>query len=390
MSRHPLRTWMLTGALAGSLALSCTEPEEPFPNIDELELLQSLHTPTRTPPKDLTNKYGDNPAAAALGERLFKDPRLSSCGDISCQSCHDGEGRSVDTPKATGCGNQQTGRNPPSVLNSGYSTWFMWDGRADRLWNQALLPLLSPVEMASSPDILRTRLKEAYVADYLAVFGREPKDETDDNVLLANFGKAIAAYERTLIRNDAPFDQDVIRFLDAVKAGKAEQDPAWLGLKTFVRKGQCAACHKGPTLSDDQFHNVGVKDLSDSHRGVAAAAPTMLNDWPFNSAGPYSDAPSGVEATRLQRLGNDLKEKAAELEGAYKTPTLRNVELTAPYMHTGEVKTLEDVVELYNKGGEPSGNYAGVVSQTIKPLELTDAEKQALVKLLKSMTGAAK
>jgi cytochrome c peroxidase len=391
MSRHPLRTWMLAGALAGSLALSCTEPEEPFPNIDELELLQSLHTPTRAPPKDPTNKYGDNPAAAALGLKLFKDPGLSSCGNISCQSCHDGEGRSVDTPKATGCGNQQTGRNPPTVINSGYSTWFMWDGRADRLWNQALLPLLSPVEMASNPTILRNRLSAAYASEYHALFGKTP-DETDDNTLLANFGKVIAAYERTLNRNDAPFDQDVLRFIEAAKAGKAEQDPAYLGLKTFVRKGQCAACHKGPMLSDDQFHNIGVKDLSEGKRGVAAAAPAMLDltEWPFNSAGPYSDAPTGVESTRLQRLDSDLKEKAAELEGAYKTPTLRNVELTAPYMHTGEVATLEDVIELYNKGGEPSGNFAGVVSETIKPLDLTDEEKQALVKLLESMTGAAK
>lgn len=388
MSRHPLRTWMLTGALAGSLALSCT-PEEPFPNVDELELLQSLHSPTKAPPKDPTNKYGDNPAAASLGLRLFKDSGLSKCGNISCQSCHDGEGRTVDTPKATGCDGQQTGRNPPSVLNAGYSTWFMWDGRADRLWNQALLPLLSPVEMASSPAILRARLSELYAEDYRALFGKLPSEETDDNVLLANFGKAIAAYERTLVRNDATFDQDVIRFLDAVQAGKAESDPAYLGLKTFVRKGQCAACHKGPSLSDDQFHNIGVKDPSDSHRGVAAAASTMLG-WPFNSAGPYSDAPSGVESSRLQRLSSDLQEKGAELEGAFKTPTLRNVELTAPYMHTGGLEKLEDVVELYNKGGEPAGNYAGVVSKTIKPLDLTNEEKQALVKLLKSMTGAAK
>ncbi|WNG41121.1 cytochrome-c peroxidase [Archangium violaceum] len=389
MSRHPLRTWMLAGALAGSLGLSCREPEEPFPNIDELELLQSLHTPTHAPPKDPTNKYGDNPAAAALGERLFKDPGLSRCGTVSCQSCHDGEGRTVDTPTATGCDGQLTGRNPPTVLNSGYSTWFMWDGRADRLWNQALLPLLSPVEMASSPDILRARLSELYAEDYRALFGKLPAEETDENLLLANFGKAIAAYERTLNRNDAPFDQDVVRFLAAVEAGTAEKDPAYLGLKTFVRKGQCAACHKGPMLSDDQFHNVGVKDQSGSQRGVATAGTEMLA-WPFNSAGPYSDAPTGVESTRLQRLSSDLREKASEMEGAYKTPTLRNVTLTAPYMHTGEVKTLEDVIELYDKGGEASGSYAGVVSETIKPLELTDEEKRALLKLLESMTGAAK
>jgi cytochrome c peroxidase len=265
----------------------------------------------------------------------------------------------------------------------------MWDGRADRLWNQALLPLLSPIEMNSNAGILRARLSAEYAEEYRALFGKPPSEETDDNQLLAHFGKAIAAYERTLTRNNAPFDQDVRRFLDAVEAGKAEEDPAYLGLKTFVRKAQCSACHKGPMLSDDQFHNIGVKDQSDGQRGVAVAATPML-DWTFNSAGPYSDAPAGIESARLQRLRSDLREKAPELEGAYKTPTLRNVKLTAPYMHTGEVKTLEDVIELYDKGGEPAGNYAGVVSMTIKPLELTAEEKKALLKLLESMTGAAR
>ncbi|HEX8441320.1 cytochrome-c peroxidase [Archangium sp.] len=383
MSRHPLRTWMLAGALAGSMA--CTA-EEPFPNAAELEQLESLHSPTRRPPLDPTNKYGDNAQAAALGDRLFDDVKLSSCGTIACRSCHDTVSGTVDTPTALGCNANRTGRNPPTILNSGYSTWFMWDGRADRLWNQALLPLLSPIEMASSPAILRDRLTEAYAEDYRALFGKLPAEENDEQ-LLANFGKAIAAYERTLNRNDAPFDQDVLRFIQAAEAGKAEEDPAYLGLKTFLRKGQCIACHKGPMLSDDQFHNIGVRDASASKAGVALAAGPML-DWVFNSSGPYSDARTGIESSRLQRLGSDLVRKGPELEGAYKTPTLRNVELTGPYMHTGEAQTLEDVIELYDKGGEPLGSFAGKVAETIKPLELTDEEKKALVKLLKSMTGA--
>lgn len=384
MSRHSLRSWMLAGALLGSLGLACT-PEEPFPNDDELEKIKSLHTPTRKPPVDPTNQYGDNPQAAALGTKLFNDEKLSACGTVSCKSCHDGPGRTVNTAGAKGCGGV-TGRNPPTVLNSGYDTWYMWDGRADRLWNQALLPLTSPVEMASNATILRNRLSEAYAADYQAVFGKAVADEQDER-LMANFGKAIAAYERTLNHVDAPFDADVIRFLQAVDAGTAEKDPAYLGLKTFVRKGACVECHKGPMLSDDQFHNIGVKDSSDSRRGVAAVAGNMIK-WVFNSAGPYSDAPAGIESGRLTRLGTDLTAKAADLEGAYKTPSLRNVDLTAPYMHTGELNTLEDVVNLYNNGGDTSGDYAGHVSVTIKKLDLTDEEKAALVKLLKSLTGA--
>ncbi|HSP81314.1 MAG TPA: cytochrome-c peroxidase, partial [Myxococcaceae bacterium] len=149
----------------------------------------------------------------------------------------------------------------------------------------------------------------------------------------------------------------------------------------------CIACHKGAMLSDDMFHNIGVKDTSEGAPGVLAAGGALL-DWAFNAQGPYSDRNNGTEAGRLQRLGNDLTAKAGELEGAFKTPTLRNVALTAPYMHTGDVATLEEVIDLYDKGGEPAGSFAGVVSETITPLELTDEEKQSLVKLLESMTGA--
>jgi cytochrome c peroxidase len=385
MSRIGLRTLGLMGLLLGTA--SCTPEEEAFPNEAELEQLRALHTPSPRPPVDPTNQYGDNPAAAALGDRLFDDPKLSSCGTVSCKSCHDGEGKSVPEATALGCDGKRTGRNPPSTLNSGYITWFMWDGRADRLWNQALLPLLSPIEMNSNPAILRDRLSSPeYAEDYRKVFGVLPSQEPEER-LLANFGKAIAAYERTQNRVDAPFDRDVVRFIAAAEAGQAEADPAYLGLKTFLRKGQCIACHKGPMLTDDLFHNIGVKDGSEGKSGVAAAAGALL-DWAFNAAGAYSDRPTGVDAGRLQRLRADLTQKPGTFEGAFKTPTLRNVTLTAPYMHTGELATLEDVIELYNKGGEPTGSFAGVVTETIKPLELKDEEKKALADLLKSMTGA--
>ncbi len=387
MSRIGVRTVALMGLLLG--ASSCTQEEEAFPNPAELEQLRALHSPLRRPPVDPTNQYGDNPAAVALGTRLFNDPKLSSCGTVSCKSCHDGEGKTVPEATALGCDGNRTGRNPPTILNSGYSTWYMWDGRADRLWNQALLPLLSPVEMNSNPAILRDRLSGLeYAEEYRAVFGVLPSEEQEER-LLANFGKVIAAYERTQNRVDAPFDRDVIRFIAAAEAGpeQAEADPAYLGLKTYFRKGQCIACHKGPMLSDDQFHNIGVKDGSEGKLGVAAAGSALL-DWAFNASGPYSDKPVGTEAGRLQRLRADLAQKPATFEGAFKTPTLRNVELTAPYMHTGELATLEDVIELYDKGGESAGSFAGVVTDTIKPLELTAEEKKALVDLLKSMTGA--
>ena len=366
------------------LAGGC-ESEPPFPSFEELERLNELHTMTRKPPADSTNRLADNPAAASLGDRLFKDKALSGCGTVSCESCHSGEGKTVDTAVVNGCGGP-TGRNPPTTLNADYNRWFMWDGRADRLWNQALLPMLSPIEMASSPAIVRARLTQAYAGEYQELFNKSPEATGDDEVL-ANVGKLLQAYQRTTNRTQAPFDEDVKRFMAAVDAGTEEQDPAYLGLKTYFRKGQCIACHKGVTMSDNLFHNIGVKDQSEGAPGQLAAARPLL-DWQFNAAGIYSDNRTGFDASRLGSLRSDLATKGFELEGAYKTPTLRNIALTKPYMHTGELATLADVVEFYNKGGDAAGSFVGIKAETIKKLDLDEAEKAALVTLLESMTGA--
>jgi cytochrome c peroxidase len=382
VSMHVNRLMILVSV--GLLAGGC-DSEDPFPTFAEMEQLQGLHTMTRKPPADSTNRLADNPAAASLGNRLFKDKALSSCGTVSCESCHGGPGKTVETPVVNGCGGP-TGRNPPTTLNADYNRWFMWDGRADRLWNQALLPMLSPIEMASSPAIVRARLTAAYAGEYQELFSKSP-DQTSDSELLANVGKLIQAYERTTNRTQAPFDEDVKRFLAAVDAGTEEEDPAFLGLKTYVRKGQCIVCHKGQTMSDNLFHNIGVKDKSAGAPGQVAAVQALL-DWEFNAAGALSDNRNGLDASRLGTLRSDLANKSAEMEGAYKTPTLRNIALTGPYMHTGELATLADVVEFYNKGGEPVGQFAGTKTETIKELDLTDEEKAALVKVLESMTGA--
>nr|WP_246357117.1 cytochrome c peroxidase [Pyxidicoccus fallax] len=378
-----MRASVLALALGG-LGLAC-DTEEAFPNVDELDQLRSLHTQTRQPPKDPTNRVDGVARAEQLGDLLFHDAGLSRCGTVSCQSCHGGEGRTVDTALAEGCDGKRTLRNPPTVLNAAYNRWFMWDGRADRLWSQAILPLLNPDEMNSDAQVVAARLQsvESYRTEYQALFGREPAAESGD-VLLANVGKVLAAYQRTLVKVDAPFDEDVRRFLAAVDAGTAEEDPAYLGLKTFVRKGQCIVCHKGPSLSDDLFHNIGVEDTGPGSGGQWASLEGLLG-WSFNAEGRYSDAPSGSDALRLRALRTQAKQ--LELEGAFRTPSLRNVALTAPYMHTGAQATLEEVIDFYNEGGDAAGTFVGQKTETLVPLELTDAEKRALVDLLKSMTG---
>ncbi len=372
-------------AAVGLLASAC-ESEEPFPSGEELERLGELHTMTRKPPADPTNRFADDPRAASLGNRLFHDPGLSGCGTVSCASCHDGEGKTVSTATAEGCNGNRTGRNPPTTLNADYNRWFMWDGRSDRLWNQAILPMTSPIEMDSNATVVRARLMAAYAGEYQELFGKTP-EQTGDDELLANVGKMLQAYERTTNRTDAPFDTDVRRFIAAVEAGTEESDPAYLGLKTYFRKAQCIVCHKGVTLADNLFHNIGVKDTSASADGQLAAAQPLL-DWTFNAAGLYSDKRDGLDATRLGTLRSDLTTKSAELQGAYKTPTLRNIALTAPYMHTGELATLEEVIDFYDKGGEAAGSFAGIKTETMVELKLTTEEKEALVKLLESMTGA--
>ncbi|MBE4746607.1 cytochrome-c peroxidase [Corallococcus sp. ZKHCc1 1396] len=380
-----------TALLALALMGTGCESEAPFPTEDELDQLSTLHTPSVKPEVDPTNRFGDNAAAASLGHRLFEDPGLSRCGTVSCRGCHAGESYTVETATAEGCDGQRTERNPPSLLNAGYNRWFMWDGRADRLWSQAVLPLTNPVEMDSNAEVVRARLvaEPTYVAEYTQLFGTAPGDEPDGDRLMANVGKVLAAYQRTLNRTDSPFDADVRRFLQAVAAGTQEQDPAYLGLKTFIRKGQCVVCHKGRMLTDDKFHNLGLKDAGAGKRGHADAVEPLLS-WKFNAAGLFSDAPAGMDAARLPTLRTQVQGKPDEVVGAFRTPTLRNVALSAPYMHTGAEKTLEDVIDFYNEGGDPEGTFTGVRTVSIVKLDLSTEEKQSLVTLLKSMTGVAR
>lgn len=376
------------------LTTACAEdPRGPFPNDAELSKLRALHSLPSKPPPDATNRIADDPAAAALGKRFFHEPKFSSCGTVSCSTCHDGEGLAYPEKMAEGCDGKQTARNAPTLLNVGHGTFYMWDGRADRLWSQALLPLMDPNEMNSDVsrvlEVITSDVAEGgYASTYEAVFGAPATGDDEDarNLVLANFGKAVAAYERTLSRTESAFDRDVRRFIAAAQAGHAESDPAYLGLKTFLRTGNCALCHKGPALTDDTFHNIGLTDHSDGAAGAASKLPTLWTSV-FNASGAYSDAPKGEAASRLQNLRVEVEADPDAFEGAFKTPTLRNVALTAPYMHTGELATLLDVVEFYDRGGDPDGTFNGVRAESVKPLELTDEEKQALVELLESMTG---
>lgn len=382
---------LLIGLL--SLVGGCTEPWEPTDaQRESLSAMLGLPSAARDP----TNALLGNPAAEALGEVLFEDVGLSSCGTVSCASCHPAPTYTTDTAVGVGCNDAVSARNPPSLLNVGLLEWFMWDGRADRLWSQAALPLLNPVEMASTPAILRARLQEGHAAQWTAIFGVAPETVTDDNQLLADFGKVMAAYQATLLTGESPFDRDVKRFLDLSNQGKGlvQSEPAHLGLFVFVEKGNCITCHKGRTLEDQKFHNVGVEDTTEGRFGRETAVAPLLAS-PLRGDGSYSDNPREL-AGRLANLQSEFATLEAldprrydqEYRGGFKTPSLRNVAETAPYMHTGAYATLEEVIDLYNDGGEDPSLFEGEVNPlTIHKLNLTGEEKRALLELLRSMSA---
>lgn len=282
----------------------------------------------------------DNPqtdAKVRLGQQLYFDPRLSADCTVSCASCHDPKAGWADPRRVSeGVGGAKGTRNAPTVLNAGYNRVQFWDGRSPTLEAQAVGPIQNPVEMQMTMDACIARLQgiAGYVTQFQEVFGTGPSEET--------VGKAIAAFERTIVSKDSPFDRYMAGDKNAMSAAAVR------GMKVFNGHGHCSPCHSGPNFTDGKFHNIGI--------GMAAPKPDV---------GRYAET-------------HDMRDY-----GAFKTPTLRSVELTAPYMHDGSVATLEEVVEVYDRGGDPNPH----LDPLIVPLRLTPGEKRDLVEFLKALTG---
>jgi cytochrome c peroxidase len=283
----------------------------------------------------------DNPLTTAkveLGKKLYFDPRLSADGAISCASCHMPErGFADDAPFSDGVKGQLGDRNSPTVLNRLYSKAQFWDGRAASLEEQALGPVQNPVEMASPLPLMVAGLTKiaAYKPDFQKAFGSE--EITADRV-----AKAIASFERTVLSGDSAFD----RF----QAGdtSAISDSAKRGFAVFMSKGNCAQCHPLPNFTDEGYHNLGV--------GM---------DKPNPDLGRY----------KVTKIEKD--------RGAFKTPTLRDLVNTEPYLHDGSEETIEAVVALVDRGGARNPN----LDPKMKPLRLTKREQADLIEFLKSLTG---
>jgi cytochrome c peroxidase len=355
---------------------SPAEPDEL--TADERAALATL-SPLGPVPPDRTNAVADDPRAVRLGQMLFFDEDLSGSRAISCQTCHDGP--ALDDQRAPNHVSIGAGigiRNTPPVLNSAFYAWANWGGRFDSQWSLVLGAIENPAVMNGSRlEVARTVVAE-YRAEHDALF--PPIDPAFDPALdpatvdrvFANVGKAIAAYMRTLVARDAPFD----RF--AAGDPTAISPAARRGFRLFLQ--HCERCHRGPHFQDDAFHAIGVAQFgahvpaTDLGR-FTDVAPLLAS--PFNTAGPHSDGPS-----RLAGLAQDPAQR-----GQFRTPTLRNVAVTAPYMHAGQLATLEAVVAFYNAGG---GVVDGVgKSAEMKRLGLTDEEQADLVAFLETLTDTA-
>jgi cytochrome c peroxidase len=282
----------------------------------------------------------NNPNAAriALGRALFFDPRLSAKGVMSCSSCHNPALAWTDgLPRAVGHEMKPLGRATPTIANAAFNKLQMWDGRKATLEEQALGPFLSADEQNLPLAELEARVQG--IAGYAPLFERAYPDEGIHAVTIA---KAIASFERTVLSTDSPFDR--------WQRGdtRAVSDSAKRGFVLFNGKAQCVLCHQAPNFTDDGFHNIGLA--------------------------------SNGEAEDVGRFAH---RKVAALKGAFKTPSLRDVALTAPYMHNGVYRTLEETVEHYDRGGDRRDN----LSPNIHPLSLTAVEKTDLVVFMKTLTG---
>jgi cytochrome c peroxidase len=381
---------------------------------DERARLQSMALPPLPPSP--SNTFADNAAAAQLGQQFFFDKRFSGAqlessedlgpagtvAAVSCATCHDPArgGADIRPQGGTSLGAAWTGRNSPTVVNAVHSAWIMWDGRRDSLWSQALGPIEGANEQNSGRLQLARTIFDLYREPYEKVFGPMPGMEdqgrfppsgkpgttTYDNMAMpdkvavnrvfANFGKAIEAYERLLADRSSGFD----RFLAGDETQLSPQ--AIRGAKLFVGKAACNECHSGPMMADGKFHNHGVPQhgtkIPATDRGRADGIGRLLSDE-FNSAGSYSDMNRSDRWSGLHAVDSDL--------GAFKTPTLRNVSQTGPYMHTGGFASLWDVVNWYNQAAGTDGFAGKREAASLVPLHLTNQEMSDLVEFLKALDG---
>ncbi len=356
------------------------------------------------PAADPTNRAADDPEAAELGHQLFFDERLSSNGKVSCATCHQPD-RDFQDGSALAHGVGTTNRRTMPVAGTAFSPFLFWDGRKDSQWAQALGPLESPVEHGGSRAQYAHVIGESHRASYERVFGALPdlsrvpavagpvsdprsaaawsampeRDREAVTRVFVNIGKAMAACERTIRHAPARFD----RYVDGLTStGRPPADvlspDEVAGLRLFVGKANCTQCHNGPLLTNNEFHNTGVRANASvpRDRGRIEGAKNVLADE-FNCRSRWSDA-TAAQCSELEFLKAD----GHELERAFKVPSLRGVAERAPYMHAGQLATLADVLDHYNQAPAAPGGHT-----ELRPLKLNARELRQLEAFLRALSG---
>ena len=416
--RHLLRLSLLaSGAFFG-----CSRSDDPSAPNDtaaphsftesEAAVLQTMW-PLPSLPASPTNAYADDPWAIQLGQYLFFDTGLSASGDIACSSCHDPRSGWSDGLKL-GEGTATGDRHTMSLFNVGYNRWSYWDGRCDTLWCQAISPIEDEREMGNNrvrlahqlthdpllnqayretfgplPDVsswpanARPMPNEEDHEDHQAWLSLTPDEQDAANRVLANIGKSLAAYERTIISRDSPFDQFAEAMLvDGDPNNDVLSNSARRGLSLFIGKAQCHFCHAGAAFTNQEFANIGLADrpwLLPADRGRIDGI-FDLRDNPFRGDGRYSDDPitGAIKIANLTTTG--------EQEGQFKVPSLRSIALSPPYMHGGHFDTLDEAVRHYGDVVETPA--LGHREDMLQTLELSDSEIADIVAFLESLTGA--
>lgn len=418
-------------------------PDANAPALAERQLLASLHYDSAPPPPDPSNRVADDPAARVLGRQLFFDPSLSGplmehdndggpstlgkvgeAGRVSCAGCHLPNSGFVDTRsphKQISLAAGWTRRRTPSLLEVAFAPLYNWDGRRDTLWNQALGVMENAAEFNSGRLLVAQQIYRLYRTPYEAIFGPlpplldttrfpalkpeeagcqekltktgavqvcrgKPGDEAEFDALsgsdqeaatrvAVNAAKAMAAYVRQLRCGASRFDA----WLDGDDA--ALNDSEQRGAALFAGRARCTDCHSGPRLTDDAFHNIGLSPapvavafVDANDRGAADGIALAMDD-PLNSKGAFSDGDRNVLPAAL----------SDGLLGAFRTPSLRCVSVRPSFMHTGQLKTLEQAVAFHARGGDRRGGYPG--QSELTPLDLNEVDQADLVAFLRSLDG---
>ena len=392
--------------LCTALVTAAASDARPKWTTSEKKMLQSLSLGSleKLQP-DPSNRFSDDPRAAALGKALFFDARLSGNGKVSCSTCHvPAQDFQDGVPLAHGVGT--TARRTMPIVGTAHNAWFFWDGRASSQWEQALGPLESAVEHGGTRTQYAHVVGEHYRDQYEAVFGAMPRltalpqragpvadtaareawnriasaRQEEISRVYANIGKAIAAYERQLEPTPTRFD----RYVDAELAGRAHDGASAFtsdeeaGLRLFIGKANCSNCHNAALFTDQHFHNTGVPQATgpsapDSGR-TTGVRQALAGE--FSCTSRYSDAkPDDCEELRF------AVSDGRELVRAYKTPSLRNVANHAPYMHAGQFASLDQVLAHYNRA--PTAPFG---HSELKPLHLSPVEVRQLAAFLATLT----